>query len=142
MGSFTNNLSRRLKHRRTLNEVNGGNGTIAKPWKNAGAQPMRFEVEDDDDVVVVKGKTRLVCCAFMRDGELHQGFQSHSELRRSLGDANPYESNPKDTYGFMTSEGEFVNRYRASFIAAEAGRAHASVAGMGRDFLSSDIDKW
>lgn len=33
---------------------------------------------------------RLVACALIRDGETHHGFRSHSDLRASLGDADPY----------------------------------------------------
>lgn len=115
MGSYTDNLTRRRKR-------------------------MVFKPVDDEEIR--KELPRLVSVAIMRDGTLHKGFKSHAELRRSLGDKDPYKSTPGDEEGFYTSDEQFVPRHRAKYIAADAGQARPEIARMGREFLSSDIDKW
>lgn len=80
---------------------------------------------------------KLIAAALMRDGAVvSQGFKEHWRIRAALGDANPYEKNPADEYGFLTSTGRFVDRREAMEIGAEAGQCQI----MGRELLSSDID--
>lgn len=80
----------------------------------------------------------LVECAIERGGELHHGFHSHAELRRQLGDRDPYKSTPGDLEGFYTNTGRFVGRCEGRTIAALAGQS----SGGGRELLSSDVDRW
>lgn len=79
-----------------------------------------------------KGKLRtggqecLVGCAVERDGDIHgreAHHRSHSEVRRDLGDENPYNERPGDVCGFLTSKGRFVGRREGSVIAVLAGQA-------------------
>ena len=69
----------------------------------------------------------LVGCVVRRDGQNHggEGFHSHGEVRRSLGDENPYtaRSGSDDQLGFLTNQGRFVGRNEGSIIAVLAGQA-------------------
>ena len=82
--------------------------------------------------------TRIVSCGIMRDGEIHKGYRSHADIRRQLGDENPYLFKKTDTEGFITSEGLFVDRDIAKHIASAAGQC----THMARELLSSDIHTW
>lgn len=93
-----------------------------------------------------QGKTRLggqealIGCALVRDGVEHgrlKHYRSHSDIRRDLGDENPYNTNPYDEMGFLTSKGRFVGRREASVIAVLAGQA--SPMYQHTDILSGDI---
>jgi hypothetical protein len=86
---------------------------------------------------------RLVSCAFYRyppkfDGDpvLHKGFKSHADLRRSLGDEDPYTQPKTDRCGFWTSKDRFVSRATAVEIGQNCGQVPAR---FGRELLSSDI---
>jgi hypothetical protein len=80
---------------------------------------------------------RLVAAALIRDGAVEsRGFKEHWRIRAALGDANPYDKNPADEHGFLTSTGRFVSRREAMKIGAAAGQCVI----MGRELLSSDID--
>jgi hypothetical protein len=92
--------------------------------------------------IVARSLEYLVGCGIVRDGVEHGRdgkFQSHAELRRSLGDANPYDERRDDIHGFFTSKGNFVGRVAAGTIAALAGQAPHTY--QGRSILSSDI-RW
>lgn len=81
----------------------------------------------------------LVACALIRDGVTHSGgCKEHWRIRAALGDADPYKSNPADTYGFLTNTGRFVDRYEARKIGAEAGQCQLAA----RELLSSEVDRW
>jgi len=82
---------------------------------------------------------RLVACAIVRGGNTYSyGFKSHADIRRELGDKNPYTSTVGDREGFLTSTDRFVGRYEANKIGAKAGQC----VRMERQFLSSDVDMW
>lgn len=88
----------------------------------------------------VNGREYLTGCALRRGGVMHgdlRVFHSHSEIRRALGDADPYKENPNDESGFMTNKGRFVGRIEASTIAVLAGQAAPMYDG--RKILSGDI---
>lgn len=79
----------------------------------------------------------LTAAALIRDGVTEsRGFKEHWLIRAALGDADPYQKNPADTYGFLTSTGRFVTRHEAMIIGAAAGQCQK----MGRELLSSDIN--
>lgn len=82
---------------------------------------------------------RLVAVALIRAGVLHHEKHegSHSDIRRRLGDARPYESFPGDQEGFITSHGRFADRDAAQDVAVKCGQLSAH---MGRRMLSSDVD--
>lgn len=83
----------------------------------------------------------LTGCALQRGGVMHgdlRVFQSHAEIRRMLGDRNPYEPTAGDECGFMTNTGRFVGRLEASTIAVLAGQAAPMYEGS--EILSGDID--
>jgi hypothetical protein len=108
MGAYTDNLSRRFKVNRLEKRV----------WPN--------------------NTERLVAAAIKRNGETHSGgFKSHAEVRKWLGDANPYDSNPADIEGFITNTGRFLDRAVARMLAIDAGQVSPS---FNRELLSSDIN--
>lgn len=72
----------------------------------------------------------LVACALIRDGEVHHGFKSHSDLRGSLGDEDRYQAKRTDEYGFWTSEDRFVTRREAARLIGWTAQ---------RELLSSDV---
>lgn len=80
---------------------------------------------------------RLISCAIVRNGTLQVGFKSHSELRASLGDVDPYAQKlrPADIEGFFTSKDRFVTREQAKIVGEAAGQCRPMV----RELLSSDI---
>ena len=80
---------------------------------------------------------RLKSAAIVRDGKVYDGFRSHYDLRRSLGDVTPQTSNLYDTEGFTTTTGRFVDRAEAQDVALVAGQIRSA---QGRPLLSSDID--
>ncbi len=81
---------------------------------------------------------KLVAAALMREGVVEsRGFKEHWRIRAARGDADPYQKNPADDYGFLTSTGRFVDRREAMEIGAAAGQCQI----MGRELLSSDI-RW
>lgn len=84
---------------------------------------------------------RLHSAAIVRHGETHSGFQSHSRIRESLGDADPYaqKHRPDDTEGFVTNFGRFVDRQEAVQIGVASGQLHKSWLRGGRPLLSSDV---
>lgn len=79
---------------------------------------------------------RLYACSIRRNGAVHVGFRSHADLRRSLGDANPYVSNLNDEEGFASTEREFIERDEAMLVALECGQISSA---MSRRMLSSDL---
>lgn len=80
---------------------------------------------------------RLFACAIVRDGRRHSyGFRSHAEIRRKLGDEDPYNSTPGDEEGFITTEDRFLSRRAAMILGEQTGQCQAMV----RDLLSSDIN--
>lgn len=80
---------------------------------------------------------RLTAAAIVRDGvTLSGGERSHAAIRCTLGDEDPYTSNPADEEGFLTSTGRFVTRKEAMQIGADAGQCQI----MRRELLSSDIN--
>ncbi len=89
----------------------------------------------DKPPAVLSGE-HLVSVALMRAGKLEHGHKSHAELRRALGDADPYVSSPGDREGFYTSAGRFVTRAEAQDVAVRSGQLRQR---MGRELLSSDV---
>ncbi len=92
---------------------------------------------------IPKDAERIIGCALRRGDNIlgtENQFKSHSEIRRALGDDNPYQENPNDIAFFFTSKHRVVGRVEASVIAVDAGQAMQSQRG--RNILSSDIDKW
>ena len=80
---------------------------------------------------------RLVAAALIRDGVTEsRGFKEHWRIRAALGDADPYQKDPADEYGFMTSAGRFVDREEAKMVGDASGQCQP----MHRELLSSDID--
>jgi len=69
----------------------------------------------------------LVGCSLERDEVVHgrtlDRYRSHSDIRRELGDENPYNERPGDVCGFVTNTGRFVGRREGSVIAVLAGQA-------------------
>lgn len=82
---------------------------------------------------------RLVAVALIRNGETHHGFKSHSELRASLGDEDPYTANTSDQCGFWTSDDRFVSRQVAVIIGVGAGQLPPDWLNVRRELLSSDV---
>lgn len=83
---------------------------------------------------------RLVSAAIVRLGETHHGHRSHADVRRALGDTDPYIPKGADLEGFYTSENRFVTRRQAVPIAIGAGQISSSWKGVSRELLSSDIN--
>lgn len=83
----------------------------------------------------------LVGCYVERQGmvfgDLATAYRTHSDVRRKIGDANPYEETPGDICGYITSEGRMVGRREGSTIAVLAGQAAPMYDGT--DILSCDI---
>ncbi len=86
----------------------------------------------------VKPEHYIVDCAIRRGGVEHSGFRTHADLRRELGDKNPYMKKTDDVEGFMDNTGSFCDRDTARRIAVEAGQCMP----MRRELLSSDIEEW
>lgn len=82
---------------------------------------------------------KLVAVAFMRDGETYHGWKSHSDLRRSIGDQDPYRPQPQDIAGFWTDRDRFVTRREAVPIAVAAGQISKDWLNVHRELLSSDV---
>lgn len=114
MGAYTNNLFK----------------------KNRKKHPSQINVLEPDTGVKVQSNVRLISCAIMRENILHKGFKSHAELRRSLGDENPYQHTKGDREGFYTSDNRFVGRHEAMIVGQRAGQCQY----MERELLSSDIN--
>lgn len=90
-----------------------------------------------------RDRERIIGCALRRGDNVlgtENPFKSHSEIRRALGDSNPYDEKPSDVPLFFTSKHRLVGRIEASGIAVDAGQAKPLLRG--RNILSSDIDKW
>lgn len=83
---------------------------------------------------------RLVSAALIRDGVTHADAKSHAEIRRRLGDSDPYVSNRNDSEGFLTSDGTFLSRLASVPYGVNSGQLVSSWLSCGRDLLSSDID--
>jgi hypothetical protein len=65
----------------------------------------------------------LTSCAIIRDGETYGSrHRSHPEIRRALGDENPYNKFRGYQEGYITSEGRFVGRYEACDIGIRSGQ--------------------
>lgn len=92
----------------------------------------KLEVERPKDVEY------LVGVAIIRDGVEHTyPGGSHSDIRRTLGDANPYKSTPGDAEGFYTSKGNVVSRWEALSIGIKSGQVKSM---SNRELLSSDVN--
>jgi len=131
MGHYTRNLFKRSKQKPVISQ---------KPY-SAGLMPVINSVPVPDKVEDAPSGTaveRLVSVAIKRGDDIHKWFRSHAELRSSLGDKNPYEPTPGDIAGFWTSEGRFLQRHQANRVGHAAGQCQI----IGREFLSSDVDKW
>lgn len=103
--------------------------------KNRVKTKIHTSVNDEEDDNII----RIKSCAIIRNDELISGpFKSHSEVRRYLGDEDPYTEKKTDEHGFMTSGNVFVNRRAATQVAFNAGQTRVCE----RELLSSDIDKW
>ena len=81
---------------------------------------------------------RLLTCAIIRGGIQESGDigGTHADIRRRLGDENPYEPKRGDVEGFLTTDRRFVHRLEAAAVAFAAGQSTISM----RELLSSDID--
>jgi hypothetical protein len=101
---------------------------IAKRKGSQPAKPRPFNAE------------RLVSAAIIRNDNCEGGFRSHAEIRRALGDENPYDSKPGDQEGFLTSKARFVSRRAAVSVGLASGQLPRMWEGCGRELLSSDID--
>lgn len=66
-------------------------------------------------------------------------YRSHSEIRIKLKYDDPYKEKRGDVHQFVTSEGRVVTRWEGAHVAAAAGQCQSP---LGRELLSSDIDKW
>jgi hypothetical protein len=83
---------------------------------------------------------RLTHTAIHRAGKIEWGFQSHYQLRQSLGDSDPHSHQMGDVEGFMTSNGRFVTRFEAKDIAIESKQISDGWRTAKRELLSSDIN--
>lgn len=84
---------------------------------------------------------RLVSAAILRRGVVEsRGLRSHAEIRRALGDENPYEHTQGDVEGFLTSGKHFVSRQQARLVGVASGQLSPMWRECHRDVLSSDID--
>jgi len=123
MGSYTEGLFKRNRLRSSSNPK----GYKKSPFESKQSNPTSKNVE------------RLVACAIIRDGVTHSyGFRSHAEIRRRLGDSDPYKSQRSDREGFITSTDRFVSRQEAKMIGVESGQC----SDMSRELLSSDVNRW
>lgn len=84
---------------------------------------------------------KLAFAAIIRNGQLHgTGYTSHSDIRRNLGDPDPYQSNMSDEEGFLTNTGRFVTRDEAKIIGVKSGQLSESwINSGGRNLISSAI---
>ena len=111
-------------------------GLFKRKRVKSSSNPRGFEEPQSSES---PGQERLVACGIIRDGVTHSyGFKSHAEVRRRMGDEDPYTSKHGDEEGFITSNDRFVSRREANFIAVEVGQSVL----MDRKFLSSDVNKW
>ena len=86
---------------------------------------------------------RRVSVAIIRNGVTEsRGFKTHADLRRALGDENPYNQKRDDIEGFLTSEGRFVDRQEAKRIAVHCGQLDQWWLNVSRKLLSSDLCDW
>lgn len=128
MGTYTKNLFKRDRNIKNIN-------IVTCHYDGCGVDD---EVEIKSPGPNYKPTVRIISCGIIRDGNLHTGGESHSEIRRMLGDQNPYISKKTDKEGFVTSDGCFVDRIQGDAIAFESGQC----ARMSRELLSSDITAW
>lgn len=108
--------------------------------KGRGPSPkVRYPVKQDGNRAGKIEPERLVACCLKRDGGMiSRALKSHAEIRRFLGDANPYVERPGDECGFFTSTGRYVNRREAAPVGVRSGQLPE---GWGdREVLSSDIE--
>lgn len=94
----------------------------------------------DAYVPPARTEERLICVAIMRDGQIHGIIErcfSHADLRRSLGDDDPYQRRAGDVEGFWTSAPRFVDRRQAAQIAYLAGQTAVEY----HSLLSSEV-RW
>ena len=111
-------IARKL-HRQRIKRLGG------KPY---GKQPVS---------VAAPVSERLVAAMIERSGRRFSwGFRSHAEIRRKLGDADPYTSTAGDVEGFVTDKDRFLSRRGAMIVGEQAGQCQPMV----RDLLSSDIN--
>lgn len=123
MGSYTDGLFKRNR----LRSASNPKGYKKPPFSSTQSPAPTQKVE------------RLVACAIIRDGVTHSyGFRSHAEIRRRLGDSDPYKSQRSDREGFITSNDRFVSRQEAKVIGVESGQC----SDMSRELLSSDVNRW
>lgn len=81
---------------------------------------------------------RLVACCLVRGKQMvSRALKSHADIRRFMGDPDPYTEKPGDVPGYFTSSGRFVTREEALPVAIGAGQVPE---GFNRTLLSSDID--
>lgn len=83
---------------------------------------------------------RLVNAAIIRNGETHESFRSHAQIRAKLKDEDIYNPTPGDREGFMTSKGRFVSRAEAVDIGIKSGQLEDGWYVVRRPLLSSDIN--
>jgi len=124
VGIYTDNLRRRRKIRNKSSSITERRYSYLETGRRT-------------DATRPNSTTHLISCAIMRDGFLHRGYQSHANLRGSLGDPDPYTEKPTDISGFFTSDGRFVTRSEAQPIALAASQIRQL---QNRPLLSSDID--
>lgn len=127
MGKFTDNLFKKNRTKPNREKHNVSNTSADEVGVLVTGGPDKQDPTE-----------RLVSVAIERDGEVHKGFTSHSKLRRSLGDENPYEHTHGDIEGFWTSENRFLDRREANQVGHLAGQC----ALLTRQFLSSDVNDW
>jgi hypothetical protein len=84
---------------------------------------------------------RLIEAAIRRDSQIHAGFKSHAEIRRALGDEDPYMSRRSDQEGFLTNSGRFISRDEAVIVGLASGQLPPMWEDCSRMLLSSDI-RW
>lgn len=107
----------------------------AKAMAKNAAQLPRMDVSK----VRMEPEMIVSCALIDAQGQTHKGFKSHSDLRASLGRAQPYTADVTDTYGFWTSSDRFVTRDEAKEIGVASGQLTKQWLTVRRDLLSSDI---
>lgn len=116
-------MSNRAERRRAEKEQRRYARRGAMPSSTAGLTMMKAAPRD-------RPSDLLQCCALIdKDGVLHQGWKTHSDLRASIGREDPYRSDMSDTYGFM-ADGKFLTRAEAAALIGWDAQ---------RELLSSDV---
>lgn len=105
--------------------------------KGHGVSPKAKRIFTKPTPPTKPGERLVACCLKRGGGMISRALKSHAEIRRFLGDANPYVEKPGDECGFFTSTGRYVNRREAAAVGRLSGQLPPN---FDREVLSSDID--